>query len=112
MRQPGSEFNIDPFKAVGTAEMPAPVLQGSFLKDHQNWARNTAIARQHKFCANLCVNFKNGSSLAPEEGSCIETCFNKYGQAFSFFQQEKSHFLDTMKDLTLKGEDIYAARAI
>lgn len=58
MRQPGSEHNIDPYKAIGTVEIPVPLLQGSFLKDHQNWAKNTQIARQHKFCANLCVNFK------------------------------------------------------
>ncbi len=112
MRQPGSEHNIDPFKAIGTAEMPVPVLEGQFLSDHQNWARNTAIARQHKFCANLCVNFKSGSALATEEGSCIETCFNKYGQAFSFFNQEKSHFLATLKEHTLRGENIYDARSI
>lgn len=112
MRQPGTEFNIDPFKAVGTAEVPAPVLEGAFLKDHQNWARNTAIARQHKFCANLCVNFKSGAALAEEESKCIETCFNKYGQAFSFFQQEKNHFFDLMKDHSLRGENIYDSRSI
>ena len=112
MRQPGSEHNIDPFKAIGTAEMPVPVLEGQFLSDHQNWARNTAIARQHKFCANLCVNFKSGSALATEEGSCIESCFNKYGQAVSFYNPEKSHFLATLKEHTLRGENIYDARSI
>ena len=68
MRQPGSDLNIDPFKAIGTVEIPAPKLEGGFLKDHQNWASNTAIARQHRFCANLCVNFKSGSAIADVEG--------------------------------------------
>ena len=63
MRQPGSETKIDPFKAIGTVEMPNPVLQGTFLKDHEHWQNNTSISRQHKFCASLCVNFKVGSSL-------------------------------------------------
>ena len=63
MRQPGNEFKIDPFKAIGTVEMPSPVLQGTFLKDHEHWQNNTSISRQHKFCASLCVNFKVGSSL-------------------------------------------------
>ena len=112
MRQPGSDLNIDPFKAIGTVEIPSPKLEGAFLKDHQNWANNTAIARQHKYCASLCVNFKSGSALDAEEGRCIETCFNKYGQAFSFFQQEKNHYMSTLKEHTLRGEDIYDARSI
>jgi hypothetical protein len=37
MRQIGNEFNIDPFKAIGTIEMPAPTLEGETLKNHNHW---------------------------------------------------------------------------
>jgi hypothetical protein len=64
MRQPGTEFNIDPYKVIGTAPIPAPEIPASFEKDHQKWQFNTAVSKQHKYCANLCVNFKSGSSLS------------------------------------------------
>ena len=112
MRQPGTEHRIDPFQAQGTVEIPAPVLTGQFQKDHIQWATNTAFVRQHKFCANLCVNFKSAGGLAKEEQACIDNCFSKYGEAFSYFQQEKSHFFASMADLSLRGEDKYAAREI
>ena len=30
MRQIGTEFNVDPYKAVGTEEIPAPEIPASF----------------------------------------------------------------------------------
>ena len=89
MRQPGNEFKIDPFKAISTEEIPAPIISGAFAKDHQRWITNAALSSQHKFCANMCVNFKSAGGLQKEEQSCIETCFSKYGAAFSAFQEEK-----------------------
>ena len=113
MRQPGNEFKIDPTKAIGTIEMPAPVLQGTFQKDHQHWQTNTSISRQHRFCGNLCVNFKvGGTALGKDEQSCIESCFSKYGTAFNFFQQEKSHFMTSMNETVKFGGDVYAQRSI
>jgi hypothetical protein len=112
MRQPGNEFKIDPFKAIGTVEMPAPILEGTFQKDHQHWQNNTSIARQHKFCAALCVNFKAGSGIGKEEQSCVETCFSKYGQAFNFLQQEKNHLVNNLNETVRLGGDIYASRSI
>ena len=114
MRQPGNEFKIDPYKAIGTVEMPNPILQGTFAKDHEHWQNNTSIARQHRFCGNLCVNFKVGgaSGLGKDEQSCIESCFSKYGSAFNFMQQEKSHFLGSLSETVKFGGDKYAERAI
>ncbi len=63
MRQPGNEFKIDPFKTIGTSEIQAPVIGGAFARDHQNWLSNQLIVRQHKFCANLCVNFTADGGL-------------------------------------------------
>ena len=79
MRQPGNEFKIDPFKAIGTIEIPAPVIPAHFQKDHERWAIDTILARQHKFCANICVNFKGLGGLQKIEQSCLDTCFSKYG---------------------------------
>lgn len=112
MRQPGNEFKIDPFKAIGTEEMPAPVLSGQFAKDHAHWVSNTSIARQHKFCATLCVNFKAAGGLGKDEQACMDTCFSKFGAAFSAFQEEKQHYLSSLADVALRGEDRYASREI
>ena len=79
MRQPGNEFKIDPFQAIGSEEIPALAMSGAFQADHQHWATNTAIVRQHKFCANICVNFKGLGGLQKIEQSCLDTCFSKYG---------------------------------
>ena len=48
MRQPGNEFKIDPFKAIGTVEMPNPVLQGTFLKDHETSTNEIAFKTKQK----------------------------------------------------------------
>ena len=92
--------------------MPNPVLQGNFAKDHQHWQNNTSISRQHKFCGNLCVNFKVGAGLGKDEQACIESCFSKYGNAFNFMQQEKSYFLSNLSETVKFGGDKYAARSI
>lgn len=113
MRQPGNEFKIDPFKAIGTEAIPAPQINGTaFQKDHEKWATNTAIARQHGFCGNLCVNFKGLGGLQKDEEACINSCFKKYSSAFHTFQEEKQHFLGSLSELALRGEDKYVAREI
>lgn len=113
MRQPGNEFKIDPFKAIGTESVPAPQILGTaFQKDHEKWATNAALARQHAFCANLCVNFKAAGGLQKEEEACVNNCFSKYANAFGAFQEEKKHFLASLSELALRGEDKYAAREI
>jgi hypothetical protein len=37
MRQPGNEFKIDPYQAIGTVEIPAPTIPASFQADHRRW---------------------------------------------------------------------------
>ena len=112
MRQPSNENKIDPFKPIGTEAIPSPALSPAFQQDHKRWANNTAITRQHKFCASLCVNFKGLGGIQANEASCMNTCFSKYGQAFVQFGEEKQHFLGSLADLALRGEDKYAAKDI
>lgn len=112
MRQPGNEFKIDPFKAVGTVEVPAPVIPSGFQEDHKRWVVSTALARQHKFCANVCLNFTAAGGVQASEQACLQSCFTKYSQAFDRFQEEKTHFFASLADLTARGEDKYAAREI
>lgn len=112
MKQPAGEFKIDPHQPIGTEEMPTLELPSTFLKDHEKWATNTALARQHKFCSTLCVNFKTGSAISQTETACLNNCFNKYVNAFGSFQQEKQQFLASLSELQLRGEDRYLARDI
>lgn len=112
MRQPGNEFKVDPFKVIATEEIPAPVLSGQILKDHQHWAANTVLARQHKFCANVCLNFKKAGGIQKDEEACLDSCFTKYSQALGYFQQEKNHFMSSLADIALRGEDKYHSRDI
>ena len=111
MRQPGNEFKIDPFQAIGTAEIPAPTLPASLLKDHQRWATNAFLARQHGFCGKVCVSL-SAATLSKDEESCLHTCFSKYSVAMNTLQEEKAHFASTLEDLALRGEDKFAARGI
>lgn len=112
MRQPGNEFRVDPYKAQGSQEIPAAVLPPTFQKDHQKWAFNTQIARQHNFCGKICVNFSGLGGIQQKEQACLESCIAKYNQAFGSFIEEKNHFLSSLSDLALRGEDKYVARDI
>jgi hypothetical protein len=58
------------------------------------------------------VNFKVGQALGKEEQACVESCFNKYANAFNFLQQEKSHFITSMNETIKFGGDVYAERSI
>ena len=96
MRQPGNEFKIDPFKAIGTIEIPAPVIPAHFQKDHERWAIDTILARQHKFCANLCVNFTSTDGINESEKACFKTCSSKFSTAFKTFGEEQDHFFKSL----------------
>lgn len=85
MRQPGNEFRQDPYKSDPVFSMTDFSVPASFQKDHQKWGNNATVARQHKFCANLCVNFKSGTEISSSEQNCMNTCFSKYSQALGFF---------------------------
>lgn len=93
MRQPGQDFNIDPFQPIKLDEVEAPVLPPTFMKDHERWLHNTALTKSYKFCGGLCINFKTGSSIAANEEACMKTCINKYQSAYTSFQKEKTLFL-------------------
>lgn len=112
MRQPGNEFRVDPYKAIGTEAIPVPELPPSFAKDHQRWANNAYIARQHNFCAKQCVSFLVPGSLQKEEETCLQTCFKKYSSAMNSLLDEKNLFVAQIEDLTARGQDKYAARGI
>ena len=88
------------------------MLSPAFQKDHQRWALNAASARQHTFCAGLCVNFKAAGGLQKEEQACMNSCFSKFSSALSIFNEEKTHYMNSLADLALRGEDKYAARHI
>ena len=64
MRQIGGEYNLDPFDSNATRAMPVPEIPPEFESTHLKWMKATATLRQHKYCANACLNFKSGSSLA------------------------------------------------
>ena len=68
--------------------------------------------KQHKFCANLCINFKTGSELLKEEENCMQTCFTKYQSAMDSFYHERNLLQKTLQDLKARGLDIYEARDI
>jgi hypothetical protein len=44
MRQPGTEFNIDPFAAKQVVEVPVPQIPANFQADHKRWLTNTALS--------------------------------------------------------------------
>ena len=46
------------------------------------------------------------------ETNCINSCFSKYELAYRYFENEKKLFHKNLDDLTLRGEDKYAARNI
>ena len=112
MRQPGTEFNIDPFATRQVVEVPVPEIPAHFQADHKRWLTNTALSHQHKFCGNVCVNFTAAGGVQAEEKACIETCFSKYNQAFKSFQSEKDHFLSALAEVASKGQDRYLSRDI
>ena len=112
MRQPGTEFNIDPFAPRQVQDVPVPTIPAHFQDDHKRWLTNTAQSHKHKFCGNVCVNFTQTGGIKAEEKACIETCFAKYNQAFASFQDEKSHFLNALADVAAKGQDRYLSRDI
>jgi hypothetical protein len=111
MRQIGTEFNDDPFKAPGTEGVLPIEIPAALLPEHNNWKNSTASAAQHRYCAKLCINFK-AAVLSDAETSCMSNCFDKYHNAFGYFQKEKNLFQSNLAELTARGQNKYDARNI
>lgn len=85
MRQIGTDHNIDPKDPNATVPMPVPTISPEFEGTHQKWMFATMTMRQHRFCSNLCINFKSGGELGDSEANCMQNCFGKYEGALGYF---------------------------
>ena len=112
MRQPGTEFNVDPYKAFSMEGVPVPELSSDLQKKHHKWSQNALIFKAHKFCGALCMNFKSGKEVSNDEGACMNTCLSKYNQAYESYLQEKQIFFSALDDVMARGQDKYDARNI
>ena len=106
MRQIGTDFNFDPYQPI----VPLGLPYGETPADHSSWAKNTVTSKQHQFCANLCIDFKNGNKISEVEQKCMQSCFTKYTMALNTYLNEKKLFAHNLDDLVAKGQDRYNAR--
>mmetsp|Transcript_44183 Transcript_44183/g.42902 ORF Transcript_44183/g.42902 Transcript_44183/m.42902 type:complete len:92 (-) Transcript_44183:94-369(-) len=91
MRQIGDDFKVDPYKSIGTTEVPVPKISEYFAPVHTRWLQNTLHTKSHNYCAKMCLNFKN-ASMDGNEKSCLTNCFSKYNLAYKALIHEKSLF--------------------
>ncbi|CDW81794.1 UNKNOWN [Stylonychia lemnae] len=112
MRQPGQEFRVDPSKSTVFEVGTLPQLPWEVQQESERYLSNNSIMKQHKFCANLCINFKTGSELLREEQNCMQTCFSKYQSAMDSYYNERNIFQSQLADLKARGLDVYEARDI